>query len=235
MAAEFSTLAQAPSPPYYDDLRKAVGCFCEVRNPNSNQLIFLSRVQRFDGNAVTVVPTGSREAPPVLYNTEYKLVLRIPNAPTLVWRGMICGSTGSFWKLDRLTRCHHEELRKSFRQTVQKRTNILCLNALYPGAPTKSEACYARMGLVLDISLGGLQLQCEDSYAPGDHLAVMNLYLDPTSSRPFLFTVQVRWTSKVPNQRLYRCGCSFEPMSVQNEDRLCAAILNLQRADIAAH
>ena len=165
MAAEFSTLAQAPSPPYYDDLRSAVGCFCEVRNPNSNQLIFLSRVQRFDGNAVTVVPTGSREAPPVLYNTEYKLVLRIPNAPTLVWRGMICGSTRSFWKLDRLTRCHHEELRKSFRQTVQKRANILCLNALYPGAPTKSEACYARMGLVLDISLGGLQLQCEDSYA----------------------------------------------------------------------
>ena len=91
------------------------------------------------------------------------------------------------------------------------------------------------MGLVLDISLGGLQLQCEDSYAPGDHLAVMNLYLDPTSSRPFLFSVQVRWASKVPNQRLYRCGCSFEPMSVQNEDRLCAAILNLQRADIAAH
>ena len=134
-----------------------------------------------------------------------------------------------------MTRVHHEELRKGFRETVQKRTNILCLNALYPGAPTKSEACYARMGLVLDISLGGLQLQCEDSYAPGDHLAVMNLYLDPTSSRPFLFTVQVRWTSRVPNQRLYRCGCSFEPMSVQNEDRLCAAILNLQRADIAAH
>lgn len=235
MATDLSMLKQPPLPPYYEDLHRAVGCLCEVRDPSSNRLIFLSRVQRFDGHAVTVVPTGVREAPPVLYNTEYKLVLRIPDVPMLVWRGSICGSTRSFWKLDRLARCHHEELRESFRQPIQQRANVLCVNALYTGATARKDVYYARMCKVLDISLGGLQLQCEDPYTPGDYLTVMDLYLDPTSSRPFLFTVRVRWSAQVPDQRLNRCGCAFEPLSTQDEDRLCAAILNIQRADIATH
>ena len=235
MATDLSIFKQPPSPPHYDDLHSAVGCLCEVRNPNSNHLIFLSRVQKFDGHALTVLPAGGREAPPVLYNTEYKLVLRIPDAPMLVWRGSICGSTRSFWKLDRLVRCHHEELRGSFRQPIQQRAKVLCVNALYPGTSTGNDTYYARMCRILDISLGGLQLQCEDLYTSGDHLAVMDLHLDPTSSRPFLFTVQVRWSAQVPDQRFCRYGCAFEPLSVQDEDRLCAAILNIQRADIATH
>lgn len=235
MATDYLISNPSSRPAHSEDLRRAVGCLCEVRNPDSNRLIFLARVRNFDGRAVTVLPTGGRETPPVLYNAEYKLVLRIPDSPALVWRGLICGSTRSFWKLDHLSRCHHKEQRGNFRQPIQARATALCINALYPGAPVSSEAYYSRTCRVLDISLGGIQLQCEDLYSPGDYLAIMNLYLESSSSRPFLFTVRIRWAEQIPGQRFCRCGCSFEPMSVQEEDRLCAAILSLQREDIAAH
>lgn len=233
MGIELSTLSPSFEPVLYTDLQNTRGCLCEIRNPESNLLIFLGRVRSADEDSITVVPAGGREAPPTIYKAEYKLVLRIPGQQTLVWRGVVAGSSRSFWKFADLVQYHHQEQRGAFRQPVQKQARVLCINRLYPGAPMDQEVYYARLCRVLDISLGGLLLQSEDLYASGDHLAVMDLWLDEGLRRPFLFTVQVRWSSRVPNQRFCRCGCAFEAMTLREEDRLCATILNLQRKDIA--
>lgn len=219
---------------FADELMQAVGCLCEVRHLQNNTLVFLGRVQNFNGWALSVWPTGGKEAPPVIYNDEYKLILHIHHKPALSWRGTICGNTRSFWKLDHLTRCHFKEQRVNFRQTTNLRANLLCLNSIYPDMPRRAEAYFARLCRVVDISLGGLQIRTQDSYQVGDYLLVMNLCLDPSQpTRPFLFTTQVRWAEQV-NRIETRLGCSFEPMSVHDEDRLCAAILELQRTDIAS-
>lgn len=215
------------------ELHQAVGCLCEVRKPD-NQLVFLGRVQDFDGRAVMVVPTSAREAPPVIFKDEFKLVFRIHERPPLVWHCEISGSTRWFWKLDCLNPYHREELRSNFRQPVNARAKVLCINPLYPGKALREEETYAKLCKVLDVSLGGLQLQGQNFFHAGDYLLIMDLFLDPSDRRPFAFTVHVRWKQELgPLDSRY--GCAFQPMSVQEEDRLCAAIFSLQRQDISSH
>lgn len=215
------------------ELPQAVGCLCEVRRPD-NQLIFLGRVQNFDGRAVIVVPTSAREAPPVIYKDEFKLIFRIYHHVPLVWRCAVSGSTRNFWKLDCLNPYYRKEHRSTFRQPVNLRARVLCVNPLFPGGTLKNEENFAKLHKVLDVSLGGLQLEGEELFHPGDYLLVMDLFLDGSVPRPFVFIVQVRWAESV-GRRSARCGCTFLPMSAAEEDRLCAAIFKLQRQDISSH
>lgn len=215
------------------ELREAVGHLCEVRKPN-NTLVFLGRVQGLDGKALSVWPTGGREAPPVIYNDEFKLILHVPQKAALVWTGNVCGSSRSFWKLDNLVKCHRKEQRVNFRQPVSLRANALCINAIYPDSPPGEDLYYSRLCKVVDVSLGGIQLRGQDHYRPGDHLLLTNLWLDQSQPQPFVFTVQIRWAEQISSME-WRFGCFFESMSIRDEDRLCAAILELQRMDIASH
>lgn len=214
-------------------LRQAVGCLCEVRTP-ANKLIFLGRIQDFDGCSVTVFPTGGKEAPPVIFNDEFKLVLRIPRRSVSVWRGSVRGSTRWFWKLDQLERYHLQELRANFRQPVDLRANVLCVNALYPEKSCPEPQYDWKLCRVLDISLGGLRLQGQPFFHLHDYLVVTDLFLDEFSPRPYVFTVKVRWET-IRSRLEAQYGCAFEPMGVREEDRLCAAILKLQREDLSAH
>lgn len=227
---EMCDVSQEASPA---ELREAVGHLCEVRKSN-NTLVFLGRVQGLDGSALVVCPAGGREAPPVIYNDEFKLILHIPRKSALVWVGKICGSSRSFWKLGGLFKCHRKEQRINFRQPVSLRANALCINAMYPGSPRGEETYYARLCKVVDVSLGGVQLRSQDRYRSGDHLLLTNLWLDRSQPQPFVFTVQIRWAEQISSMES-RFGCFFEPMSIRDEDRLCAAILELQRVDIASH
>lgn len=215
------------------ELREALGHLCEVRRSNDNNLIFLGRVQGADSGALVVWPAGGREAPPVIYNDEFKLILHIPQKPALVCLGNVHGSSRSFWKLGNLSKCHRKEQRVNFRQPVSLRANALCINALYPDRPRGSDQYYSRLCKVVDVSLGGVQLRSQDRYRSGDHLLLTNLWLDASQSQPFVFTVQICWVQPV-NTVESRFGCFFEPMSIRDEDRLCAAILELQRLDIAS-
>lgn len=218
---------------FAEELRSAVGHLCEVRKPN-NTLVFLGRVQNFNGKALSVFPAGGKEAPPVIFNDEFKLVLHIPGKPALVWRGQICGSSYAFWKLDHLSRCHFKENRMNFRQPVSLRANLLCINSLYPNSPHGETEYYSRLCKVVDVSLGGIQLRSQDPYHVNDHLLLTNLWLDPVQPQPFVFSLQVRWVERISGVES-RYGCAFESMSIRDEDRLCAAILDLQREDIANH
>lgn len=213
-------------------LRSSVGSRCEVRGAD-NTLVFLGHIIKYEGLAITIYPIGGGEVPPVIYNTEFKVVIHTPGRPALVWMGQICGSSQYFWMLDHLELLHYSELRACFRQPVSLPAKVLCVNSLYPGLPRRLPA-RAIPCQVLDISLGGLQFRCRTGFSKGDQVFLSDLFLKGPYQPPFAFTCQIRWISSWERgESLY--GARFGHVTSQEEDRLCAAILNLQRADLTAH
>lgn len=213
-------------------LHSSVGSRCEVRGAD-NTLVFLGHIFKYDGQAVTIYPTGGGEVPPVIYNTDFKIVIHTPGRPALVWTGQICGSSRYFWMLDHLDLLHYEELRSTFRQPISLDAKILCINSLYPDQPSRLPA-RTMPCRILDISLGGLQLRCKTGFVRKDWLFVSDLFLKGPYQPPFAFTCQICWISSWERgESVY--GCRFSPIWSREEDRLCSAILGLQRADLTAH
>lgn len=213
-------------------LREAVGSLCELRSMD-NSLIFLGRLQDYDGDAVLITGDGAGEVPPVVYNTPFKVVVHAHGQPVRTWRGAVCGSAPGFWKLDRLRPAHASELRAHFRQVSMVHANALCVNALYPSHRSLPRA-RPHPAIIMDISLGGLQLRSRETFESGDWLLLTDVDLSPQPSpRPFVLTCQVRWAEQARNGSI--CGCLFAPMDPAEQDRLCAAIFELQRLDIQLH
>ena len=213
-------------------LRNSVNSRCEVRGAD-NTLVFLGHIFKYEGQAITIYPTGGGEVPPVIYNTEFKVVIHTPGLPPLVWMGQICGSSQYFWMLDHLELLHYSELRSCFRQPISLPAKVLCINSLYPNLPrhlpSKAIPCQ-----VLDVGLGGLQFRCQPGFSKGDQAFLSDLFLKGPNQPPFAFTCQIRWTSSWERgESIY--GAHFGPITSREEDQLCAAILSLQRADLTAH
>ena len=207
-------------------LRKAVGSLCELRS-QENKLVFLGRVHRFDGTSITLISSTGRELPPVIFNTAFKLIVRIPNHSAQVWRGQVCGSTPTMWKLDHLICFHYDEQRSAFRQPLS--------------TPAKMARAQDQSGLpiedptpcrVLDISLGGLQLSSRERLTGGTWVQISDCRLSPKTA-PFLFVGQVCWTDLAGSAE-FLYGVHFAPMRSGAQDRLCSAIFDIQRRDLQA-
>ncbi|BDF72449.1 hypothetical protein CE91St41_34310 [Oscillospiraceae bacterium] len=221
----------APPPP---SLGQIVGARCELRSQEDNSLVFLGRIQGFDGRAVTVYAAAGGEVPPVIYNTPFKLVIRAPGRSALVWRGKICGSARGFWKLDQLSVFHYAEHRAHFRQPVSLPARVLCINSLHGSSPRRFSPSLLQPCRVMDVSLSGVRLRCREAFVRGDWLLLTGLDLLSDGEPPFAPTCRVCWADRLQgNEFLF--GCSFSPMGLQEQDRLCAAIFTLQRRDIFSH
>ena len=85
--------------------------------------------------------------------------------------------------------------------------------------------------LIIDVSLGGLQIESAQMFRSGDRVMILSMTLSD-GGEPFSFKATVRWVSPLEDG-LARCGCSFESLSLRDENRLCAAILQIQRNDLA--
>ena len=171
------------------------------------------------------------DVPSVIYNSLYKLVFRTPHQPNPVWTGRVRGSTYEFWKMDELTRLRDEQ-RASFRQRVSLTAVVRNLPCLPENGEALTQAYgsrdYARCE-VLDLGMGGLQLQSGHFFRKDDFLAVtgLRLFHDP---QPFSLPLQVRWVSA--QDGTCRCGCAFRSVPKGDERRLCAAMFSLQRASM---
>lgn len=210
------------------ELRNSVGSRCELRN-HDNNLIFLGRIHSFDGTAITIYSAAGRELPPVIFNTEFKLIIRIPGRPALVWGAQVCGSTPGFWKLDHLVRFHFSEHRSHFRQPVSIPARVTKIENPLIQAETAPTDCR-----ILDISLGGIQLKSRERFERGDWLQVSDAMLASKQPRPFSFTGQVCWADRQGGGE-FLFGVRFAPMGMGEQDRLCSAIFSLQRMDLQSH
>lgn len=190
------------------------GTSVEVLNAD-NKLIFLGRIQSFNGTVVEIVENTGLDVPPVVYNTEVKLRCFLTDVRSAVLLGQVCGSTPQFWKVDRLKNLFTKEHRAFFRQEVASNAMV----SPYRGGG-KPVACR-----ITDISGGGLCFLCDQEFQVEQLLAVTGAQLMPGEA-PFSFTCRVRRTA----EGLY--GCQFEQMDEREQDRLLGAIFAMQRANI---
>lgn len=217
-------------PQYEDILQSCLGGVCEVRSLK-NDLLFVGRLGAYDGGAVTV--SASPPVPPVVYNTEAKLVLYAPGRGRVELRGAVCGSSEQLWKLDRLFELRTAaDQRTHFRQRVSCRCQVLQLMPDGPaeagrGAVGQSYPCTA-----LDVSQGGLRIACRAPFVPGDRLRLTGLDL-PYTPPDFAPACVVRWADRSSREGLY--GCAFQDLTPREQEQVTRSVLRLQQLDLQSH
>lgn len=217
-----------------EELKSVIGYSCEVRSMN-NVLICVGRVHSLEDESITIVANNGLEMPRTIYNTLYKISIRKPGSSALVFGGLICGSTRSFWKLDRLELYQFKENRAYFRQPVSGQAYLVCINDLYkPIGQVEEVVVQAKFCRVLDISLVGVQIWIrEASFKVGDWLLLTDLLLSPDDNRRHKFVCQVCRSIKDGRGGLV-LGCRIELMNEREQNDLCSDIFALQRKDIQA-
>lgn len=217
---------------------RLAGAICELRSMK-NDLLFLGKVLGCNGEEVTVSEYQNGPVPPVIYNTEFKILVRPGGGrPPLAMAGSICGSNRQIWKLDRLRMLQAEERRTAFRQRVDCTATAQELDAglflpehgLTLSGPPRHAPQRCRL---VDVSLGGLQFKAEYRFERGTWLLMQDLVLLP-GTPPFTLPCQICWADRADGQN-FTFGCRYGQIPERQQDRLCKVILDLQRKDILAH
>ena len=215
------------------ELQDVVGSYCELRSM-LNVLERVGRITSVDDGTITISSEDS-EMPQVIYNTEFKVIIRPTGKSSVTLFGKVCGSSRSFWKLDGLTRFYYQENRAYFRQPVSATASVVCINGLFC-EPQQGEdpVVYAKRCRVSDISLEGVQIRGRDlSYNTGDWLLLSDLSLLQATEHYHTLICRVCRSEKVGRDELL-FGCHFQFMNEQEQDELCSDIFALQRQDIQA-
>lgn len=217
-----------------NDLDNAIGSYCEIRETD-NTLLLLGHIERVDFERFSVtVRSSEREMPPVIYNTEFKLMIRPRGGIPMVLSGKICGSSSSIWKFDCLQRFFYKESRNFFRQPTDTQCYVACVNHLFqPTKETIKEQVFpAHICRVMDVSLQGLQVRTKQTtFQDGDWLLLTDLLLVPQQRRTYNFIARVRRTGPAGRGE-FVLGCQFEMLSEAQQDTLCSDIFVLHRLDI---
>lgn len=214
-----------------DDLEYVLGSYCELRSMN-NVLACYGRIKSIQGEAVNIVSHIGFDMPKTIYNTLYKVVVHRPGKAALVFCGQVCGSTQTFWKLDRLEPFQFKESRAYFRQPVSGKGFVVCINELYKPTQLESAIVEAKHCRVLDISLEGTQIWVrETSWQAGDWLLLTDVLLTTDDHRTHKFICKICRAVEDGRGGL-TLGCQFALMNEQEQDVLCSDIFALQRKDI---
>jgi len=186
-----------------------------------NKLTYLGKIDRFNGEMLQISDSVGREVPPVLFGTEVKLRGFLQGLRPFELRGKVRGSTRRFWRVDQLEGQPMHE-RFYYRQTVSLDVQVLRTG---DGAEApRPEACR-----ILDISCGGVRLQTRAQFELGDLLLLKDVQL-LRDVPPF--TLQGRVRNSLQKGIFFCYGCELEGLSEREQDRLLAAILQLQRQTI---
>lgn len=216
-----------------DELMYGAGATCELRS-EKNDLIFVGRIQRSDGETLTVAEALGGMVPPVIYNTQVKLIVRgvrrDPTAP-LVLTGQICGSSRTVWKIDRLIRFQYSEHREAYRQKVNCAGRVLCMNSIFrpndSGEATRYEAVPCRL---VDISMTGVLFGSKSAYEREDWVVLLDVTL-VEGQEPFVLTCQICRLESLGGKEM-GYGCRFTHMTERERDRLCRSIFDIQRQEL---
>lgn len=203
-------------------LNVEVGMRLEVLNEN-NEVMFQARVDEVDGDSMKISNASGSDMPVVMFNSEFKLRGH-HDGRTVVYHGVVCGSTARMWKLDQLTNWSTWERREFFRQNIAVEALVKLVESAEKG-PVKEEAVKCKL---LDVSGGGVLLGCDATFAWGDELLVGHAEIIPNAP-PFAFRCTVRRTQQTRYTNLY--GCQFLELSPAEQDRLIRAIFMLQREE----
>lgn len=183
-----------------------------------NNLIFLGKIDRVGEETIEIVEANGRYVPQVIYNTEIKVVSVASREEIAVLFGKVCGSTADMWKLDRLRFFCEQERRVYYRQKIDAGALV---RRLADGEYTEEVVCK-----ILDVSMGGVQFRCRETFHVGDRLLLTMPHL-AAEEEPFILTCRIRREGGE-----YTYGCEFEKVPAREHERLFRAILSAQRKEI---
>lgn len=210
-------------------LEKSIGATCEIRSLK-NDLYFIGRITEFDGRALTIMETSGNALPPIIYNTEIKLHVYAPDGEKLIFQGHVHGNGRTIWKIGALVDLKMAERREYFRQPILAKGVVLRVNKLHTidMPPVRYEPAVSCV--LLDVSYGGVLIQCEQAYLMGDWLALMNISL-LDEELPFAFLCKVRRVETI-DRITCQYGCEFVNITQAERDRLCRCIFTIQRLEM---
>ncbi len=215
------------------DMGLYVGMSLEVLTEN-NSLTFWGRISKIEDNSIHIIDVTGDELPPALFNQVLKLRGFMKNMTAILIRGQICGSSPEVWRVDRLEAIQIEEHRAYFRQRIDGNATVMRINhTLPPGEAAIVNRNRGPSGLpcsILDVSAGGLLIQCKERYQVDDSLFLIDAVIVPEVP-PFSFACRIRRAKE--NQKGYLYGCEFQDLSQKEEDRLLQAIFSAQRRELA--
>ena len=200
-----------------------MGMLLEVLTEN-NDVLFRGRVTYFDDDSIRIENSMGGSVPKAEYNSEYKLRGTLSDERRVVYRGVVRGGSSSMWKIEELTNWYTWEKREFFRQSIS--VDAVVARVKRGDAPAYEEdECNCRL---LDVSGGGILLECDELFDVDDQLRVSNAEILP-NIEPFSFRCSVRRVSQESYGNLY--GCQFLRMRPAEQDRLIRAIFMLQREE----
>ncbi len=200
------------------------GMMAEVMTPE-NRLIYVGKVEKIQSGGVYIREANEDTLPMVLVNKPLKIRFYREQG-NIVLKGKVCGSTMRMWKVDRLESTFTQEQRAYFRQSISVNIEARCGKRAGRGArPGVLSPCQ-----VLDISAGGMLINCAEIFFEGESIQVTNVSL-VAGTPDFSFNCQVRRAGEW-KKGVNRYGCQFEALSPRDQDRLLQAIFTIQREEI---
>lgn len=186
-----------------------------------NKLLFVGQIQSIDVETIQVREIRGRHVPPAIFNTVVKLKC-ISDAPEVeILYGKLSGNTDTWWRLDRLEEKRVQDNRAYYRQWINAEAMVRRAVDLTEGA---EKPCR-----VLDISMGGVLLRCDEEFRVGDYLLLLQTKI--LKEAPFELTCFVRRVAEDRNGgRLY--GCEFGSIPIEEEERLCRVLFTAQQQEI---
>lgn len=222
-AAEMSESAEpAADPADPDDAPLAgmeSGTLVEVLSLE-NHLLFVATVRIIDKDHIELREETDQYVPQVEYNQKVKVRAFRSSERVLALYGQVCGSSASFWRLDRLEAIKTPEKRDFFRQNIRLEAQIRGMQ------DSKSQSCR-----LLDISAGGALVRCQEHFQAGQLVRLIGVHLTPGEDA-FNFTCRIQRV--LPGESYTDYGCRFVQLDSKDEDRLMRAILILQRKALQA-
>ena len=102
------------------------------------------------------------------------------------------------------------EKRRTFRQRTRAAAYVLPYRPEEEEQGEQAPLPEPQVGVVLDISVGGLQLRCRTPFQQGDRISVQQVRLEP-EGEAFDFLCEVRWVRYRPERDDWLYGCLFAP------------------------
>lgn len=227
-------LGRKPKPEKPDGLPALyTGMRAEILTP-ANRLIFVARITVLKDWALQITDEGEENVPWVEYNTQIKIRGFQQNGEPFAMYGYVCGSTNTFWKVDRLQTLQKEELRKYYRQMVNLPGTVMCVSQIFSsGAGQANNEPLIAPCTILDISGGGARIRCssEPAFQVGDWLFLgMD---DPLRSDSRLnYTCCIRRV--VEDRNCFEYGCEFDSLTDAEQERLLQIVMTVQQRELRA-
>lgn len=200
-----------------------------VQSP-SNKMICLARISKIE-NDLIVLRANNLPLPLVRFMSFVKLTIKHPTAGYKVILAQINFSSAAEIHACKLSLLADDEKRGYFRVDMDAPTHIYFTDDidLIREQKFNKKANLVRncFGVIKNISLSGILLECEDVIEIGEVLTVEIR----TRRGVELFPISIKrriLPSEEDHRQFYECGCSFEEANDTKMDNLCSAILEKQ-------